>query len=305
MRIFLPDQRPSKAAVERIGEINMLGLSIRWREPAVGAVLSLVAAFSASAQDMTGMEIMDEVSSRHDRPYESEVQAMTLIDSQGNTEERTLRRYAREVDGGLYRYLVVFDEPAGVRGVALLTWQNRGASDDQWMHLPAYGREMKRSADGGKRNYFMGTDFAFEDMTSEDRSKYRYERQPDEAVEVKDETGATLESVDTYVVDAYPKDEQLAAETGYQYRRLYISKDRFYIRRIDFFDRRGRFLKTQYTWDMVPVEGDTWRANATVMDNDKQHHKTVIHVRERDLSEESVPARMFEQRWVTSGRHMR
>ncbi|MDF1747625.1 MAG: outer membrane lipoprotein-sorting protein, partial [Alphaproteobacteria bacterium] len=215
---------------------------------------------------------MDEVSSRHDRPYEFEEQAMTLIDDRGNTENRELRRYAREWDNGLYRYLLVFDSPAGVRGVALLTWQNKGASDDQWMHLPAYGREMKRSADGGKRNYFMGTDFAFEDMTSEEREKFKYDRQADETVNINDPTGATLETVDSFVVDAYPKDEEIASQTGYKYRRLYISKDRFFIRRIDFFDRRGRFLKTQYTWDMKQIEGDTWRANAILMDNEKLNH---------------------------------
>lgn len=287
----------------------MFSVSLRRTMPVLGLALSMMMAPPLLAQDMSGdmsgRKIMDEVSRRHDRPYESETQAMTLIDDRGNTEERTLRRYAREGENGLYRYLVVFDEPAGVRGVALLTWQNRGASDDQWMHLPAYGREMKRSADGGKRNYFMGTDFAFEDMTSEDRSKFRYDRQPDETTEIKDEAGTVLETVDTYVVDAYPKDEALVTETGYQYRRLYVSKDRFYIRRIDFYDRRGRFLKTQYTWDMVPIEGETWRANAAVMDNEKQRHKTLIHVTSRDLSEESVPARTFEQRWVTSGRHLR
>lgn len=277
----------------------------RWCMLAVAVSLSVAAPMVAQAEELTGRAIMDEVSARHDRPFEAENQAMTLIDEQGNTEDRKLRRYAREGDNGLYRYLVVFDEPAGVHGVALLTWQNRGASDDQWIHLPAYGRQMKRSADGGKRNYFMGTDFAFEDMTSEDRSKYRYDRQPDALAELKDQTGATLETLDTYVVDAYPKDEQLAAESGYQYRRLYISKDRYFIRRIDFFDRRGRFLKTQYNWNMEQIEGDTWRANTALMDNDKQRHKTLIHVEKRDLAEDAVPANMFEQRWVTSGRHMR
>lgn len=182
----------------------------------VAAIAIVISSPALNAQELSGRDIMDEVSKRHDRPYETENQAMTLIDKSGNTEERTLRRYAREVDGGLYRYLVVFDEPAGVRGVALLTWQNRGASDDQWIHLPAYGRQMKRSAEGGKRNYFMGTDFAFEDMTSEDRSKFHYERQPDETVEIKDQTGAVVETVDAYVVDAYPKDEALAAETRLQ-----------------------------------------------------------------------------------------
>ena len=270
-----------------------------------GFILATSFILSAHADDLSGRQIMDEVSARHDRPFEFEEQAMILIDDRGNTEDREVRRYAREWDNGLYRYLLVFDSPAGVRGVALLTWQNKGASDDQWMHLPAYGREMKRSADGGKRNYFMGTDFAFEDMTSEEREKFRYDRQPDETFEIKDETGSVLDTVDGYVVDAYPKDEELASQTGYQYRRLYVSKDRFFIRRIDFFDRRGRFLKTQYSWDMEQIEGDTWCANRVLMDNDKLNHQTLIQVKSRDLTEGSVPARMFEQRWVTTGRHLR
>ncbi|WP_085595163.1 outer membrane lipoprotein-sorting protein [Thalassospira sp. MCCC 1A01428] len=279
--------------------------SRRWAAPLLAFALLFIAINNANADEMTGRQILDEVSSRHDRPYETENQTMTLIDNRGNTEERTLRRYAREWDNGLYRYLLVFDQPAGVRGVALLTWQNRGASDDQWIHLPAYGREMKRSADGGKRNYFMGTDFAFEDMTSEDRDKFKYERQPDETAELKNQDGTVVDTIDSYVVDAYPKDKELAAETGYKYRRLYISKDRFYIRRIDFYDRRGRFLKNQYAWDMEQIEGDTWRANTVLMDNAREKHQTLVHIQNRDLSENAVPERMFEQRWVTSGRHLR
>jgi hypothetical protein len=280
-------------------------ISYRWAAPLLVFAFAVSTANSGQAQEMTGRQILDEVSARHDRPYETENQTMTLIDDRGNTEERTLRRYAREGENGLYRYLLVFDEPAGVRGVALLTWQNRGASDDQWIHLPAYGREMKRSADGGKRNYFMGTDFAFEDMTSEDRDKFRYERQPDENAELKDQSAKVINTIDSYVVDAYPKDKELAAETGYKYRRLYISKDRFYIRRIDFYDRRGRFLKNQYAWNMEQIEGDTWRANTMLMDNAKEKHQTLVQVQNRDLSEDGVPERMFEQRWVTSGRHLR
>jgi hypothetical protein len=283
----------------------MFHLCSRWAVPLLAIVMTMAAPLALHAQEMTGREIMDQVSDRHDRPYEAEDQAMALIDDRGNVEDRTLRRYAREVEDSLYRYLIVFDAPAGVAGVALLTWQNRGASDDQWIHLPAYGRQMKRSADGGKRNYFMGTDFAFEDMTSEEREKFRYDRQPDTKAEIKDQTGATVAEVDSYVVDAYPKDEALAADSGYQYRRLYISKERFFIRRIDFYDRRGRFLKSQHTWDMVHIDGDTWRANTILMNNTKERHQTLVKVQGRDLSESAVPDRMFEQRWVTSGRHLR
>ena len=73
----------------------------------------------------------------------------------------------------------MFDSPAGVEGVALLTWQVASGEDDQWISLPAAGGDLKRQASGSKRNYFMGTDFANEDLVAEDRSKYSYERSDD------------------------------------------------------------------------------------------------------------------------------
>ena len=200
---------------------------------------------------------------------------------------------------------MVFDSPAGVAGVALLTWQNKGADDDQWMYLPAYGREMKRTAKGGKRNYFMGTDFAFEDMTAEDKAKFRYDRQPDAVAEIRDENGQVVETTDSFVLDAYPVAEDVKEESGYQYRRLYIRKDIYFIQRVDFFDRRGRFIKSQHSRSLLNVDGQTYRADITVMDNEKEKHRTIIRVQGRDLNEAAVPAGNFEQRWITTGRHLK
>ncbi|WP_155976375.1 outer membrane lipoprotein-sorting protein [Novispirillum itersonii] len=274
--------------------VAIAGLMMMWS--GIGPALS---------EELSGQAIMDEVSRRHDRPYEREDQKMQLVDARGNIEDRQVRRYAREGDGGLYRYVVVFDSPAGVAGVALLTWQNKGADDDQWMYLPAYGREMKRTAKGGKRNYFMGTDFAFEDMTAEDKAKFRYDRQPDAVAEIRDENGQVVETADSFVLDAYPVAEDVKEESGYQYRRLYIRKDIYFIQRVDFFDRRGRFIKSQHSRSLVNVDGQTYRADITVMDNEKEKHRTIIRVQGRDLNEAAVPAGNFEQRWITTGRHLK
>jgi len=262
---------------------------------AVAAVAASIGAATADS-DMSGRAVMDETSARHDAPYEFELQEMTLIDPSGAEEVRTLKRYAREDDAG-YKYLMVFHAPSGVEGVALLTWQNENADDDQFLYLPSMGRDIKRIAKGGKRNYFMGTDFTFEDLVSEDRDKFSFERVED----------ATFDGRPAFQVEVRPTDAELKRSSGYGMRRFTVLKDSFFIARIEFFDRRERFIKRQVALDYGPVEGrePMWRAATLVMENEKENHKTRVSTSERRFDEDAVPARNFTQRFITSGRHLR
>lgn len=257
--------------------------------------VSMCLAAPAVAQEMNGRQIMDEVSKRHDRPYEFEIQKMTLIDKSGNTEKRDVQRYARELGEDDTNYLMVFHAPSGVRGTALLTWQHDTKDDDQWLYLPAQGRKAKRIAKGGRKNFFMGTDYTFEDLISESRDKFRYERLADE----------TIDGVDYFVVDAFPEDATVKAETGYKFRKLFIRKDIFFIARTDYYDRRGRYIKQQIAMDIKQIEGDMYRSRISLMDNQKLKHKTEIEVLERTFEESDVPEKLFKTRFITANKHLR
>ena len=249
----------------------------------------------------TGKQIIDEASKRHKKPYEYEEQFMTLTDSKGNEELREVRRYSREVGDEIYRYLFVFDSPAGVKGVALLTWQNEAADDDQWVYLPAMGRKLKRQAKGSKRNYFMGTDFANEDLTSEDNSKFRYERSDD----------IELDGISHFVVRAFPDSADVKKSTGYKFRDLFIRKDIFFTTITDYYNRRGLLLKTQKTSEIFQVEGELYRAKSALMlrfeggERESVVHQTKVVSELRSFEEKDVPEKVFEQRFVKSGRHMK
>jgi len=249
----------------------------------------------------TGKQIIDEASKRHKKPYEYEEQIMTLIDSKGNEEVREVRRFSRDVGGEIYRYLFVFDSPAGVKGVALLTWQNEDADDDQWVYLPAMGRKLKRQAKGSKRNYFMGTDFANEDLTSEDSHKFRYERSDD----------IKLNGVPHFVIRAFPEAEDVKKSTGYKFRDLFIRQDIFFTVITDYYNRRGMLLKRQETYDVFQVEGELHRAKSALMmrfeggDRENVVHQTKVISEMRSFDENDVSEKVFEQRFVKSGRHMK
>ena len=248
---------------------------------------------TAAADELTGRQILDEVSDRHDRPYEQEDQVMTLVARDGSKEVRQVKRFKRDVDAGS-RSLLVFTDPAGVKGTALLTWEHDKADDDQWLYLPAIG-DMKRIAEGGMRNYFMGTDYTYEDLTSESRSKFQYDRQDD----------TTLGGQDCYVVIATATDAKLKKDTGYKTRTLWIRKDIFFIIRTDYFDRRGRPIKTQTHDKLQRIDGDMWRAEVAIMKNTRQKHITAIQTTGRSFEEKNVPDRNFTARFITSGMHVR
>ncbi len=248
-----------------------------------------------SASTLTGRDILDESARRHDQRYEFEVQRMTLIDKAGNEEQRTLRRFMREINDNETRYLSVFLSPSGVKGVGLLTWQHDNSADDQWLYLPANGKKMKRIAKGGKKNYFMGTDYTYEDLVSESRDKFRYEKLADE----------TIRGSQTFVVKAIATHPSVLKETGYSYRKLWIRQDNFVIVQVDFFDKRKRRIKRQKNSNLVKIKGQVWRSNRSEIEHFTKKHKTITVITKRSFNQSSVPEKNFRARTIVSGRVLR
>jgi len=267
--------------------------------------LSVIASFLLSifliqnvySAEMSGRQIVDEVNDRHEQPYEMEEQSMDLISRSGDKETRKVRRFSRKGKNKNFKYLITFLQPKGIRGTALLTWQHKEVNkdDDQWLYLPAYGNKLKRIAKGGRKNYFMGTDYTYEDMISESRDNFQYEILADEQVD----------GHDLYVIKATPNNKKTLKNSGYSYRVLKIRKDIFFVVETAFYDKRGRLLKNQYNNDLENIKGAVWRANTSIMDNIKKKHKTVVHIRTRNFSGKSVPEKTFKKRFITSKKHIR
>ncbi|AEG02746.1 outer membrane lipoprotein-sorting protein [Methylomonas methanica] len=245
----------------------------------------------APNKQWTGREILDEVSLRHDRPYEFELKKMSLIDKSGNREERMLKRFEREMSEEETRFLTVFTEPAGIKGVSLLTWQKKSAADDQWLYLPAYGRNMKRISKGGKKNYFMGTDYTFEDLASDSKDNYAYERLEDQVINGEN----------YYVVKSVPTDPDTKQESGYSYRLFWIKQANFFITQVEFYDKREQLIKRQTNSDLEQIKDQMWRANTSTMEHIANQHQTITHVESRSFAEDDVQEKFFQERSVVSG----
>ena len=247
-------------------------------------------------EEWTGQRIMKEAFKRHHlSPYVYEEQTMILMDSAGHRDVRDVRRFSRVESDGTVKFLLVFDNPAEVRGVALLAIRYPSGKTESGVYLPAFGKKLNFQGGETRGSNFLGTDFAIEDLTAEVLSDFRYVRVADKEIN----------KVAYFVVEAFPLDMTIERTTGYSLRRHFIRKDNFFIVRTDYYDRRKRLFKRQTCHDLKRVEGDMWRANMILMENFKEKHKTLIKITKRVFSPDYVPPEIFTPAWLMEDRHIR
>ncbi|MBT6274383.1 MAG: outer membrane lipoprotein-sorting protein, partial [Chromatiales bacterium] len=238
--------------------------------------------------------IMKESLRRHQQfPFVYEEQTMVLIDSAGNREVRRLRRYTRIEEDGDVKFLLVFDDPLEIRGVALLARRTKSGATDHGVYLPAYGPELKKPRGTGIGGNFLGTDFSIDDLTPESADDYQYLRQRDRFVE----------DIEYFVVDAYPR-ESRDIGAGYGLRRHIVRKDNFMLVQTDVYDTTLSFYKRITYHDLKRVDAESWRANMIIANDRRESHRTLLKIDRRVYSRDYVPAEIFEPAHLIANRHV-
>lgn len=169
---------------------------------------------------------------------------MTLRNRQGQETQRNIRNKQLEVIGDGDKSMSIFDSPADVKGTAFLSYTHVKKPDDQWLFLPALKR-VKRISSNNKSGPFMGSEFAYEDITSQEVEKYTYKW-------IKDET---IDGHDTFVMERYPTYKH----SGYTKQVAWIDKQMYQPWKIDFYDRKGALLKTLTYHDYKQYLEKFWR----------------------------------------------
>ena len=196
-----------------------------------GLALACLSGFRGSG--LGGRTIIDKYIERTRIRSQVEVIKMVTLDSRGNVETRKVLRMIRSGDGGSWKSLLRFMDPPEVAGVALLSDQSDEGNTTQYVYMPALG-QTKRIVESGKKGYFMGSDFAYEDLLRENPSDFKYERQFD----------ATIDDTRTYHIIAKPASSEKRRSTSYASRELWVSHNDFHLLKIDFLDRSGQKIKT-------------------------------------------------------------
>jgi outer membrane lipoprotein-sorting protein len=187
---------------------------------------------------------------------------MVLRNRQGQTSEREIRIRTLEVAGEGTRSLCIFDTPADVKGTILLTHTHKQADDDQWLFLPALNR-IRRIAAQNKSGSFMGSEFSYEDIATQELEKHTYRWLRDEA----------YDGNDCYVIERVPVDR---ANSGYSRQVAWLDKEHYRTLKVDYYDRKNERLKTLTFKGYEKHLDRFWRPRQMEMVNHQTGKSTIL-----------------------------
>ncbi|PCI46392.1 MAG: outer membrane lipoprotein-sorting protein [Moraxellaceae bacterium] len=207
-----------------------------------------------------------EIATHSDRTFSnfgnSEVKLeMILENAYGQVSRRKLESKTIEVDDDGNKSLILFKEPRDVRGTAFLSFTHKVGNDDQWLYLPAIKR-VKRISSSNKSGSFMGSEFAFEDIVSQEVEKYSYQF-------IKQDV---YDDQKVFVVERYP----VAKSSGYSKQVVWYKQENYVVLKIEYYDRKKQLLKTLKYKGYNKHDNKHWRAKIMKMKNHQSEKSTTL-----------------------------
>ena len=230
---------------------------------------TLLADSAVERPDLTGLDpaakglAIAEEADRRDLGFgESEASLkMILRNAHGEESTRELRNRVLEQESDGDKSLVVFDHPRDVKGTAFLTFSHVDGDDDQWLYLPALER-VKRISSSNKSGPFMGSEFAYEDISSQEVEEYTYSLLREEE----------LAGEPTFVIERIP----VHPKSGYTRQEVWIDKAEYRTFKIVFYDRKGDLLKTLEQGEFERYLERYWRPRRMTMVNHQTGKSTEL-----------------------------
>tara|TARA_R110001592_G_scaffold126336_1_gene337467 strand:- start:92409 stop:95597 length:3189 start_codon:yes stop_codon:yes gene_type:complete len=219
-------------------------------------------------------ELVARVNAVNDGEFVTRKLSMQLIDRRSKMRERDTVVY-RKYYGQEMRTIVFYLSPANVRNTSFLTWDypDVDLDDDQWLYLPAL-RKVRRISSADRGDYFMGTDFTYEDVKLDGKlakNDYNFE-----VLQVPaDRTDGF------YSLSAVPRDDETARELGYSHITFVIDPSSWLVIQGEFSDIKGNPLKTLNVTEYAQVD-NIWSRQRIEVNNHKTGHSTIFTFREID-----------------------
>jgi len=247
------------------------------------ATLLIVAGFGANAQ-LTGKEIVEKAYNRATGDDQTSTLTMTLTNKQGKQRVRKISQFTIDL-GDIEKSIMFFQSPADVKNTSFMSWSyDSDKSDDQWIYLPAL-KKTKRISSDSKSDYFMGSDFTYDDLGDRKLEADTHKLLREETVDGKD----------CYVVESTSKDED------YMYSKTvtWIIKDNFIGYKKEFYDEDEDLLKILSIKEYEEISGIFVITNSE-MKNVQKDHKTSMVLNDAKINT-GVSASKFTERMMTRG----
>lgn len=231
------------------------------------ALISLLPLYHISAQNISGHEIMQRVKDRPDGDTRQSQIVMKLINKHGSIRERKMDSYS--IDFGTNKKdrktIMFFRYPTDVSGTGFLTWDydNPSKEDDRWLYLPAMKKTRRINGSSAKKDYFMGSDFTYDDMGSKSVDEDNHVLNGEEMID----------GFKCWRVTSEPKDNREI----YSSKISWIRQDCLMPVRIEFYDRSGKLHRLLEITNIKKVDG-FWVGEKMTMMNVQTKHSTIIEI---------------------------
>ncbi len=213
--------------------------------------------FAITVDEIT--DKMDEASPEF--TTQKTISEMILIDKDGNEEIREMVMFSKKEEDDKTSSLMRFLSPKSVKGVTLL---NINSGEKIYLYMPAYDKP-RRIAGSSKQDEFMGTGLSYEDMNMD--------------YEDKDYENKLLEETDAeYKIEILPSGE----DVSYKKIILVVDKERFYAKKVEFYDMSGNLSKTFEIVQIQIDENEKITPTEIVFTDIEKNKKTRIVIKEME-----------------------
>ena len=194
--------------------------------------------------------------------YKSSISQTTMIlkNAQGIKNRRKLLIRKLENNNG-DKSLIRFLYPLDIKDTMLLSFEQIGKDDKQWLYLPALKR-IKRISSRNKSGSFMASEFSYEDISSQNYKKYSYKG---EAKKVK------RNGVSYFKLERVPKDKN----SGYSKQIVYINTRTYLAKFGEYYDRQSKLLKEVSFLKYKKIDG-LYRIQKINMKNVQNRKSTML-----------------------------
>ena len=234
------------------------------RVAAVQLFAALGLAANAIAQGAPSAQAIIENVYKQDTAHDVTMKAnFQVYDAQGHNAKKdfVFRRLGSPGDS---KSEVVFTAPKEIQGVALLSVNQPGAAERQYVYTPATDRV--RSVVPQERSArFIGTDFTYEDIAERVQSDYTYRLLGDTE---------KLDGHKTYKVEVTPVDQ---GRSQYKYLYVWVAQDVPVILFAEMYDAQGQKVRLMHATD-IKHEGGVWGARRTEMRTVADGTRTVLTI---------------------------
>jgi hypothetical protein len=216
---------------------------------------------------------------------------MTLVSDGGARRVRVTSSISKRLPNGVdQQRMIRFAEPADVKGTATLMIEHSDGDDDIWIYLPAL-HKTRRLVANNKKDSFVGTDFSYGDIIGHRVDDWTYTYVGTDTVD-----GAAC-----HVIEAAAKTPEVATNSGYGKRKMWIRADNSVAVKGEYWDTSGAPVKTFSAKDVREIDPAEHKFQAfhLEMKNTQTGHSTEIDVRKLDvglgLDDEQFTERYLEK----------